>query len=389
MNQILLPYKNYIFSTGVVIDNDIYFFTEQENNLMKVDMKNWKIKYSNKFIDYELYFNRPDILREFNNTLYKLSLDGKYLEVLSLKNNSYRKIAIGKYDKPWGNFVDFEVKAPFLFIFLRWENQIIKINIDTYKMEKLKFYEDNDKSKKFINYSRAYRWKDTIWLFKANSNQIDIYDMNSNKMDFCVLPHKIEECVAVCKNELDLYILTINNQIYIWNPDKNYLEMFWDGGKYYGKAYYFEEILFVQEKVFLMPSLGEDIVFIDCRDKCAIKWKDYPDDFEYLDIKWSKYFNHFENKSCYYYPMRSSNYLMEINKVSGKISWRKLVTPSRKERAVYICEQQMKRYKAMYDAPDGLKLLLDLLESGNGEDKFIAYEKQNAGSRIWRYVKND
>ena len=91
-NQIAL--NNYMFSAAIIIDRDIYFFSEKENILMKIGMNDWNLEYSNIFSEYNLFHeSRPYALRVIEGRIFKVSLDGQYIEEFSLNNSLYKKIA--------------------------------------------------------------------------------------------------------------------------------------------------------------------------------------------------------------------------------------------------------------------------------------------------------
>lgn len=49
----------------------------------------------------------------------------------------------------------------------------------------------------------------------------------------------------------------------------------------------------------------------------------YPPDFQYDAGKknWSKYIGYCENDTAYYFACRTSEYILEVSKLSGKLKW--------------------------------------------------------------------
>lgn len=390
MDQRSLPCQDFLFSAGIVINNKIYLFTEKENIFMTIDMKNWEMKYLDRFTGYNLYCGRTDKLLIVNNKLYKLALDGKYIEEFFLKSEEYQRIELGYYDKPWDNFVAFESEGQFLFVFLKWKNQVIKINVNNHKIEKIELRiteKDEYINTKFTKYSFAYRHESEVWLFEIENNRIDIYDMKKNEIKFFIFQNKIGESLSISNEGEKFYLLTSKNQVYIWNYKKNSLALLWGGEEYYGKKYYFGEILCIQQKIILLPTHGEDIVVFDCKNRKAEVVNEYPEGFHYFDIRWGKYINCFQDEKYYYYPMRTSEYLLAINKSNGQIFWRELKTPSKKEKAIYLQKQYVNRYGIMLDNPGGIEFLLNSLEVKKKKEEELKNRKKLIGYQVWKYVK--
>lgn len=387
MNQKLLISQDYIFSTGIIVDDKIYFFTELENVFMQIDMKTWKIKYLDKFLEYNLYFGRADKLQTINNKIYKLSLDGRYVEEFSLKDERYKKIEIGIYDKPWRNFVAFEYWNQYLFIFPKGERQVIRINTDDYRVERIKLCnKEESTTKKFLGYSVSYRCKNEIWLFETINNWIHIYNMESNMVRLRAFPDGIGECLNVCEFRNYFYFLTLDNQIYSWNIENNSLILLWDGEKYYGIKYYFGEILCTQQKLLLMPALGEDIVVLDYEKGNSTIMNKYPENFYYFNIKWAKYINYFCDTEYIYYPMRSSDYLALINRCSGEIEWKKLVPPSKKDKKLNMQIKCQRQYLTIPDDVEFVDSLLYLTRNVMNKSIF-GTNRGSIGSEIWNHMK--
>lgn len=382
MNQRRLSYKDYLFSSGVIIDHIIYFFTEKENFLMEVNMNDWKIKYLNKFIDSE-YFpkGRTDLIRTIGNRIFKLVLSGKYVEEFSLEDGKYERVEIGDYNRKWNNYVAFEVNKHFLYVFPRWERKIIKIDVDNYEVEKIEIPRKQKKDgleEKFECFSMAYKEKSIIWLFEKGTGYIIKYDMDKNTFYRLTLPNEVNNCVDMCRVDREIYFLTYNNEIYIWNADNGKYHLLWRVKQYYKKDNYFAEMVIIKQKIILLPGFGEDIIIIDCSNNTYQIYDKYPKDFVYMDIKWAKYINRFEDKKNYYYPMRLSNYMAVIDKNDGNIDWIQMIMPLENERMnVY--------FRGHLVAPEGLKSLLYFLE--RKAEKIQEQQCNNVGNIIWKKLK--
>ena len=325
--------KKYKFSSGVVINNSMYFFTERENVLMEMDLRSLKIKYSKKFVDCNRELvSGTDSLRSLDNRIFRLDLSGKYLEEFSLEEKKYKKVEININDKDWGNFVAVEVMEPFIYIFPRWRKEVIKISLNSYEVETI-FLKKNQI--KFNGYSTAYRDGNKIWLFETGNKNVEIFDMEKDMSIKSNLPDEIQDCISVCKGENALYILTSYNQIYIWKQDEEVCNLMWRGKECYKSKKYFRDMILIQKNLILLPFWGIDVVIVNCEDNKDWVYITYPKDFTYDIIKGGKYLNRFEDNNCFYYPMRVSNYIMKINKNNGRISWEKPEVPSEEEQCEF------------------------------------------------------
>lgn len=368
--------KKYIFSAGLVLKKKIYFFSEKENTLMETKIDEWKIRYSEMFLDCNIEsIEQTDSLRSIGKKIFKLSLNGKYIEEFLLQGDGkYKKFEIQKSGKAWGNFVAFEVKDEFLYVFLKWKREVIKINSVTYKIEKIFL---NNCQNKFICFSTAYRENNRMWLFESENKRVEIFNFDTNMSIICALPKEIKGCISVGYISGKFYILTSDNQIYIWEKEKNRCVLFWKGKDCYKDNKYFSDMLIVQQKIILLPLLGSDIVIIDSIRNREVIYDNYPKDFHYYDIKWSKYINRFDDINYYYYPMRMSNYLMMVSKYDGEILWKKLNVPSKEERWRFWKAQNDRYPQIIDDDISEVSYFLDL------KKEMEVRNKKKIGSIIW------
>lgn len=378
MNQRQLYYRDYIFSTAVTMNGKTYFFSEKENMFMEIDMITWKLKYSSVFPKNELYYcSRAHALRTVHGKIFKLTLDGKYIEKFSLEDKQYRRIELDNYERKWGNFVAFEIEGNYLYVFPKRKQEIIKIDTITYKKEIIcipYLSSTNILEKKMIDFSMACRREGDVWLYETQSQQIVVYDMQSNTFTFYVMPGEIKDCIAACWDGDLFYLLTSDNYIYMWNPYSGFSRIIWKG-RYYN-ARYFGKIIMIQQKLFLLPCMGENIVIVDSESGEDLIYTGYPEDFIYYDLRWNKYSENFEDDEYIYFPMRVSNYMMTINKKNGDIMWHSILMPSIEERIEFYLEN-------LLTFQDDLKVLVYSFK--NSKKKYLQFRRR--GEFIWEKAK--
>lgn len=386
MDKDSFTFQKYLFSAGVIIDHTIYFFPDDENTIMKINMDNWKMEYFDKFTNrYGSFWGRADNLKAVGKTIFKLTLDGSFIEVLSIEDGMYTKIPIYIGKRIWGNYAGFEAGRNHIYIIPRWERRVIQIEAFHFKKKEINLapeYGMKVPVKQFTQFAAVYMEGCTLWLFEAGNKQVDRLDIEKNIWIFYVLPIDIGNCADVCRGNECFYILTESNCLYIWNPKTNYCELFWKDEKYCVMARYFGKVLMIQQqKIILLPTFGDDIVSIDIQcGKCAC-YDGYPQDFIYLDNKNGKYTNRFEDADYYYYPMWMSNYLLKINKKSGKIIWQKLFMPLREEKF----QVQIKNSRILSD--DLSCYLVYLRNRGKEKGQNNNFAAEEIGCQIWEMMK--
>lgn len=388
-----LSYYDYIFSAATILENRIYFFSEKENALMEIDINNWKMKYVEKFIKYNFNIDeRTDLLRNVGKVIFRLPLKGEYVEVFSIDDGLYQKIKIKQYNKDWDNFIAFEVTEKFIYIFPKWEKEILKINLLSHKVDVIpleSIHDDENNCLKFTNFSASYRENNLLWLFEEENFRVCIYNMDKDLFYYRNIPLKIASCTCFCKVDKNIYFLTINEGIYVWNTVTDESFLLWKGESYRNVKYYFTQIVVVLDKIIVLPGYGNDIVIIDCKSGFELHYNNYPKDFCYLDIKWGKYLNCFEDERYYYYPMRLSAYLMAIDKETGEIIWNKVITPLSIERVHYLqTKLKNKQTSILHEGHREINLFFDILKELDKNKENISL-RNGLGNVIWKGLKSN
>ena len=387
MQRERVSYEDCIFAAGVIADQILYFFGEKENALIEVDINTGKMKYSDRFNESNWAIERTDFLQEWNKKLYRIPYGGRFIEEFSLTNGKYEKIIIGEgYGRDWDIFADVEMKDGFLYLFPKWEKEMLYMNTKSHKVEKWRLFSDTETSQlagDFSCFSNALRWGDTVWLFETENGWTAIFDLNKNEWTTRVIPGRMPDCVAVCREKHNFYFLSCEGQIYSWDLDTDQYALVWEGEKEFEMKYYFGEMFSVSQKLILLPGLGDDIVIFDCEGGNWKRYNNYPHDLVYKDAiaKYSHRF--FEDDNYYYHPMWSSNYLIMIDKKTGSIRWKKMTMPLKRERMFFL-QSQIEKHRLTLN--DELDFMVDFLEYIQSEQEENDDLNRGIGRDIWEAV---
>ena len=102
----------------------------------------------------------------------------------------------------------------------------------------------------------------------------------------------------------------------------------------------------------------------------------YPDDFRYNELSWSRYHGSCENERYIWYANRSANYILRLDKKNDLAEWIKPEAPSLKEESEYY----VKSGKTMFrEQETDIRILFE--DMGKQYDSAA---KTTIGSDIWR-----
>lgn len=214
-----------------------------------------------------------------------------------------------------------------------------------------------------------------IIIFKRGENRLVCLDIGSNRMTECHYPKELKQVFHTVYREKKIFVLNTDGEIYLWDFKKNTAELMWKSRES-GQSLHYGRIHFFKDKVILLPSLrGKDILVFDINFDHETRYDNYSKGFSYNMQDQYKYIRYTESEDEIIYPMRSSYYVMTMNKDSGEINW---IQPDREN----ICDMYkafIKRHKELY------------LPEGNIEFDFVDTDVEikrrlTVGEKIWRYA---
>lgn len=319
--------KRMMASAAAYNQGYLWFFNEQQNVLMRLNPQNWQIDIICGLQGYrpEPYDSCDRIIAEEDN-IYRLDLKGKNVLLCNLKNNSCFYSEIDCHYKDWGNFAGFTKFGEFLYVFPRFSKDITKISVvdgAVLKIEQTYLYDQGMQDMEEVFWGSVQE-KNYVWLFSRTKKIVLQYDMSNDTAELRRLPNEISYCIDVVRGSDDLYILDGTYSIYRWNMESNQVELQWKNTNRNMSKLDYHKLVMTENRFIIMPALGKDILIVNRANKEMTIYETYPDDFQYISpSNWSKYLGFCEDDKRFYFPMRSANYLLTINKEDGTLSWHK------------------------------------------------------------------
>lgn len=109
----------------------------------------------------------------------------------------------------------------------------------------------------------------------------------------------------------------------MWDVEKKQKKCINTAKLYYERNTAVSRICVTDKNIVVLPCLEEDIIYLDKQTYEVHCIGNYPVDFKYDSRKntWTKYAGYCESDTAYYFACRTSNYILEISKISGKVRW--------------------------------------------------------------------
>lgn len=309
-----------LFSSCVLINNIIYTVTNLGNIPIRIDLQNNPMTCIDEW-DKDCIINSENMIAD-GRDIYLLDINGNYLLRYNIDSNQHNKIEINCHINNWGNYVAFAKYKRNIYIFSRHISQIVKINLDkNMKISNICYCLQN-KDGHEIKFECGIQEKNLLWLFQKKGNLVMAYDMETNIWKSYKLPQKIEYCIHVVLRKGIFYILSVEGKVYSWNVQESSMRMIANCSNRTKDIESFGSIAVTDELIYLLPALSDLIYEINIETGEVEIFDDYPTDFQYVEPEgWSKYSGYCEDENCYYYAMRSSSYILCVNKKSGAVRW--------------------------------------------------------------------
>lgn len=324
--------RDSLFSTCAYINKKIFAFTSFKRLPIVIDLKSKEIDLLENIQEYDSTF-MADFMINDGDDIYVLELNGNRIMKYNVVNRKCKYFDISCGKREWDNFATFAKCGENIYIFPLYINEIIKVNFETGKIHRdkglyldLRNYVEQEQEIKYF-YCGCKVGK-IMWLFQRQGNLVVAYNMENDTWKKYKLSVKINNCVHVVRHNGMMYILSGEGLVYCWNMTDDPVELIADCSNEEANFNTFIRIAVTDKKIFLLPSLGEDIVIIDLNIKQISKYEDYPIEFKYYRPEgWSRYYGYCEDDDNYYFAMRSMNFMLSINKRYGNEKWIKFKLP--------------------------------------------------------------
>lgn len=368
-----------LFSACSMKNNELFSITNIEQIPIKINLKNKAITFIDKF-DKNGLINSEDMIVDIHS-IYLLELNGHRMMKYCLDGKRCQYYEINCHVKDWGNFAAYALYKRNIYIFPKYTTGIVKVNLDKEEVVvNYKYYSDILNNNSMVEDEESYfeygfQENNILWVFQKNGNPVVAYDMERDTWNVYVLPIKIEYCVHVVLKQDVFYILSLEGKIYSWNIKDNSMKLVVDCSLITEGENSFGRIAVTDKLIFLLPALSDTIYRFNIQTKEIDIFNDYPDTFQYIEPEgWSKYKGYCEDKENYYFAMRSSVYILCINKENGEVKW---ISPKissadyfnmyAKYMSEVLCEDTWDLKNLIYSSTD--------LYTENGNNKIINGEK--------------
>ena len=379
--------KRSLFSSCVLVKDAIFTFTQSGNLPVKIDLNSREMRYVDDLTGYRPFISE-DILTD-GKYIYAFSLNGKNLLRWDLLNKccSYFEIDCGK--KEWGNYATIAKYEEFIYIFPKYSEQLIKFNVETGALQRdknlyMKIYTQFKGLEEYNYFECGCQFGNLVWLFQEQKNMIIMYDMKSDTWKEYKLSLKVRHCVHMVLYLGNIYILDSCGKIYFWNIETHFIELLIDYSAMSNSSTEFGRIAVTNNKIYMLPALGKDIVCMFLMTKEIEIYQNYPIQFQYLaSDSWSKYQGYCEDSDYYYFAMRSANFILAINKRSGQEYWMN-INPPLLSNWFDVFSNYYKN--VVYEEIDSIKELLNHI---NFYDSNLLSNRSGnfSGNQIWRGLK--
>ena len=381
-----------------VTDNkgNMYYVTHVEHAIKELDLNTRRTRYignPGSYIPRE--WSGVDKIVFHNEKLYLFEQSGKEVMEYSLLEKTSRFFDLKYCMHNCDNWASCVVYNSTLFMFPCFSNVLIKVDLKgngvvekenlCLDMDFVYMHEKSRGVSKGVElsiphrlYSCGCQTDSDIWLFTERKGIVLKYDLLTGTSIQRMLPKDIKGCIHAVWKEGLFYILSTEGSVYSWNPADGKAEMLFDSRNRYPFPY-FCKIAVTDTNIWVMPCFGEDILIIDLKDGNERTYSECPKDFYYFeDPNMSKYYGTFEDDVNCYFAMHSANYLLIIEKKTGKEKWLKPVEPELYEKVGYYKDYDTQEYEESDLELKGLFMLLD--EKKCDVDKA---KGENTGKIMW------
>ncbi len=318
------------FSTCALNQNSLFFYTNGGECFVKMDLNTKKIYFLQE-PSCDSTFRIGDFMLTDENKIYTLEIQGKKLVEYTIENNTYKYYNISCNKELWGNFAAFAKHKNTIYIFLRNDNNIVSLDLSSGEIKRDSGLYDNLFLNKASYFAHGCQRGEEMWLLVHNEPVIVVYDMDIEQYQRYQLPDEVGACIYASWFNNELFLLNHEGKLYVWNVDENHIEFIASVCKSlnYQNGFIVDRFVVTNQNIWVLPNLGLDIYLINRNTGDVSIYNNYPEDFQYLGYTtWSKYYGYCEDSMNYFLAMRTTNYLLSINKFTGEENWIRPILPS-------------------------------------------------------------
>lgn len=364
--------NKFLFNGYTLYHEKIIFKEYQSGLLCELDINTGAIRYIDNLKDYQVEINPFDNLIERKGKIYAVTNDGKKMMIYDTVQNGCEWIPIDYGVRQWGNFTNVFDFNEHLFFFHKEENWISCYDVLSKRTEKIV-------SKACCSNVCSCRIGNKVWIFPRNGDIIQEFNLETKAYAYHELSSELELVNSCAYDKDKIYLLTDYGKIYVIRQKDFYVEVM-DFGIEEDISKSFGRIICAAGKLIMFPAAGNDIGIVELDKKTMNVFSEYPKDFSYADIAWSKYYAICEDED-YYYLLRKSNYLLKIKKSNGDFIWTRLMIKDACEK-----EKWLFRYKYMKEPMWEGAVSLDVLIKNIPVKENDVTKNTFIGSEIWKKI---
>lgn len=309
--------QRFLFTNCTLVHNELFVVGAWGGLPAKMNPYNGKIEYFNDMKNLIVRQNSVviDFMDYYQGKIYALDSNGKDLVVFDLEEHQCQYLSINCNYQRERNFVAFERYQQDYYIFSKYNNRILMLNTETNEIADIAGCLDD-----IDEIQCACRIKNSVWLLPQNANEIYCYDLSKRTKKIYKLKKTIHNCIHAIFKDNCIYILNTFGLVYIWNIKEMELSEITDLETECDEKLSMIRIIYAGNRLILLPASDSVIKILDLLTRKIQIYNNYPTDF-YDQTSWVKYYGYCEDEKYYYFAMCASNYLLRIEKRTGKLIW--------------------------------------------------------------------
>lgn len=365
--------KRYLFTNCTIVQGELFLIGALGGLLAKVNLENGNM--SNYEMQKGFVQEKNVVLIEYmenyQDYIYALDSKGVNLVIIGLKNRECRYVSLNCAFRSYINFVSFERYRTDYYIFPKYENKLLIYHTSNEKLQEISGYLED------VNEIQcACRVKEDVWILPKASDVMFCYELSTGEKKRYKLNRVLQDCVHSVFHEGYIYILNMFGVVYRWDIEKTELLEIADLNINRDENESWSKVIYAGNRLIFLPAYGNDIKILDLYSGKINIYESYPEDFTYQST-WLKYYGYCEDENNYYFAACSGNYMLKIDKQTGKFAWMK---PTIEDSIVSKRMESVKDkiyYEGIYDTVDLLNAISKNL--CQPDNKFI-------GQKIYRWM---
>lgn len=382
-----------LFSSCILSENQLWYVSNQ-GYLMHMDMSTGKVSYAgieNK--DNWVKHSMSDPMFAYEGCLYWVDQFGMAVHEYCIRLKEYYLYELPATERLETCYAGIFMYAGKIYMFPQKEPGLIIFDLDKKEISvQSSLYEDfwaRERCKKNLTLYYAVQNENFVYVFLTDMETVWEVNVRNGKYRTLSLKQKVSDIsCAIYINNL-MYILDLNGNVYTWNIESDEFFCIFEC-KTTGLS--FSRMIVTENKLFMLPNMSKKILIMDLKYKTVLEADNYPDDLQYREINWSKYWGYTEDEQCVWFATRISNYMLCINKDKEAIEWKKIIAPTDREeyefcRSIKCLQHKRKSNEILQEREYGIQYFLFITSTNEEEKMEYCVEKQTVGMAIWQEEK--